>query len=223
MVREVFNCQNNLDKNKKSWELIDYYYNLNNFIERLKKYDEGISNLYKMYAIASLLQKLYNNNQLIERVDDDIKKLKKKLERIKDFTPNDTQLKIGKTLVALADDKNRASDGHICKSKGEVTIDNILFKFQVCHAYGRKVKEIPNSERAITADWFVPLSGADGIYIEYWGMDTSDYEDNKEEKLEIYEKYKDAVKLIEINKNDINDSQTLEDNLYQKLKMFGWK
>lgn len=74
----------------------------------------------------------------------------------------------------------------------------------------------------MTADWFIPLQGSKGIYIEYWGMDSADYEDNKEEKLKLYEKYKDKVKLISIEKEDVNDIQTLEDNLYQQLKEFGW-
>ena len=33
---------------------------------------------------------------------------------------------------------------------------------------------------------------------------------------------KDKVKLISIEKEDVNDIQTLEDNLYQQLKEFGW-
>ena len=62
----------------------------------------------------------------------------------------------------------------------------------------------------MTADWFIPLQESKGIYIEYWGMDSADYEDNKEEKLKLYEKYKDKVKLISIEKEDVNDIQTLE-------------
>lgn len=44
----------------------------------------------------------------------------------------------------------------------------------------------------------------------------------RKEKLKIYEKYNDVVKLISIEKEDVNDIQTLEDNLYQQLKEFGW-
>lgn len=78
-------------------------------------------------------------------------------------------------------------------------------------------------ERAVYADWYIPLSGAKGIYIEYWGMDKQDYQDNKEEKLKLYEKYKDRVKLIQIDKNDINDKQTLESRLYEELVSLGWE
>ena len=54
-------------------------------------------------------------------------------------------------------------------------------------------------------------------------MDTKNYQDNKEEKLKLYEKYGEEVKLIQINKNDTNDRQNLEDRIFQELKIFGWK
>ena len=74
----------------------------------------------------------------------------------------------------------------------------------------------------MVADWYIPLGGTKGIYIEYWGMDKADYQDNKKEKLELYEKHKDIVKLIEIEKNATQDVQTLQDELYRKLISFGW-
>lgn len=222
--KEIMNAQNEIDKNKKRWELKDYYYNLKAFIGRLKNYNEAIANLYKLYAIAWLLKKLYEDEQLSDVVNNDVKILLKQIAKIKNFSPNEQQQQNDKTIIAVADiEKNRASDGHICKSEGEVIIDDILFKGKVCHAYERKVKEISTKERTVLADWFIPTDGFDGIYIEYWGMNQKDYQDNKEEKLKLYEKYKDTVKLIEINKNDIKDRQTLEDYIFQKLKDFGWR
>lgn len=222
---EIINTQKDIDKNKKKWELKDYYYNLKAFIGRLKNYDEAISNLYKLYAIAWLLKRLYDDEQLSDVVSNDVKFLLKQIEKIKNFSPNEQQQQHDKTIIAVADiEKNRASDGHICKSEGEVIIDDILFKGKVCHAYERRVKEIPpTKERSVIADWFIPTDGFDGIYIEYWGMNTKDYQDNKEEKLALYEKYRDSVKLIQINKNDINDRQTLEDSIFQELKNLGWR
>lgn len=222
---EIINAQKDIDKNKKKWELKDYYYNLKAFIGRLKNYEEAIANLYKLYAIAWLLKKLYDDEQLSDVVNNDVKFLLKQIEKIKNFSPNEQQQQNDKTIIAVANlEKNRALDGHICKSEGEVIIDDILFKGKVCHAYERKVKEIPSTnERSVIADWFVPTDGFDGIYIEYWGMSTKDYQDNKEEKLALYEKYQDSVKLIQINKYDINDRQTLEDRIFQELKNLGWR
>ena len=105
-----------------------------------------------------------------------------------------------------------------------VIIDDILFKGNVCHAYERRVKEIPiDQERSVIADWFVPLGGFDGIYIEYWGMNTKEYQDNKAEKLKLYEKYSHEVKLIQIEKDDIKDHQNLEDRIFSELKKLGWR
>lgn len=221
---EVMEVQKELDKNKKPWELKDYYYNLKAFIGRLKDYHEATQNLYKLYAIAWLLKKIYNDEQLSNVVNSDVIFLLKGITKIKDFKPNEQQQQNAKTIIAVADiEKNRASDGHICKSEGEVIIDDTLFKGNVCHAYERRVKEIPSDkERSVIADWFIPLSGFEGIYIEYWGMNTKDYQDNKTEKLKLYEKYSDEVKLIQIEKNDVNDRQNLEDRLFSELKKLGW-
>lgn len=222
---EVMNIQKELDKNKKPWELKDYYYNLKAFIGRLKDYEEAIHNLYKLYAIAWLLKKLYEDNQLANVVSNDVRFLIKGIEKIKGYKSNEQQQQAARTIIAVADyEKNRASDGHICKSEGEVIIDDILFKGNVCHAYERRVKEIPiDQERSVIADWFVPLGGFDGIYIEYWGMNTKEYQDNKAEKLKLYEKYSHEVKLIQIEKDDIKDHQNLEDRIFSELKKLGWR
>lgn len=222
---EVMNVQKELDKNKKPWELKDYYYNLKAFIGRLKDYEEAIHNLYKLYAIAWLLKKMYDDNQLANVASSDVRFLIKGIEKIKGYKSNEQQQQAARTIIAVADyEKNRASDGHICKSEGEVIIDDILFKGNVCHAYERRVKEIPiDQERSVIADWFVPLGGFDGIYIEYWGMNTKEYQDNKAEKLKLYEKYSHEVKLIQIEKDDIKDHQNLEDRIFSELKKLGWR
>ena len=223
--KKVMHAQNEIDKNKKKWELKDYYYTLKAFIGRLKGYEEVVYNVYKLYAIAWLLKNLHKDDQLVDVVNEDAKTLLELKKKLKEFKPSEKQQQNDKTIIAVADiEKNRASDGHICKSEGEVIIDDILFKYKICHAYERKVKEIPSDiERTVIADWFIPTEGMNGIYIEYWGMNTQDYQDNKEEKLKLYEQYKEDVKLIQINKNDIQDRQNLEDRIYQELKKLGWK
>jgi hypothetical protein len=221
---EIMIKQEELDRNQKSWELKDYFYNLNSSIYRLKENAYAKGQVYKLFAIAWLVRDLYKDTQLSDVVGTYASKIISKRAEEQKTKITEEKERADKDTVAVTNPKNRASDGHICKSKGEVDIDNILYKYNICHAYGLKVKEIPSTaERTVTADWFIPLRGTKGIYIEYWGMDEQDYQDNKEEKLALYEKYKDKVKLIEIEKNDINDSQTLETNLYQKLIELGWE
>ena len=221
---EIKNKQEEIDKNQKIWELKDYFYNLNASIYRVKENSYAKGQIYKLFAIAWLVRDLYKDTQLSDVVVSYAERIIEKRKTNQEYKITEEKERTDKDTIAIANPKNRASDGHICKSKGEVDIDNILYRFNICHAYGLKVKEIPSmQERTIVADWFIPLAGTQGIYIEYWGMDKQDYQDNKEEKLRIYEKYKDAVKLIQIDKNDINDIQNLECNLYQQLKAFGWK
>lgn len=220
---EILTKEEEIDKNLRPWELKDYFYNLNSSIYRVKENNYALGQIYKLFAIAWILKNLHKDTQLSDIVGAYAKKIIEKRRTEQDFKITEEKERTDKDTVAVTNPKNRASDGHICKSKGEVDIDNILYKYNICHAYGLKVKEIPSSkERTVVADWFIPLGGTKGIYIEYWGMDNQDYQDNKQEKLALYEKYKDKVKLIEIDKNDINDIQTLETNLYQKLVDLGW-
>lgn len=221
---EIISKQEELDKNQKIWELKDYFYNLNASIYRVKENDFAKGQIYKLFAIAWLVRDLYKDTQLSDVVVEYAKKIIEKRKTKQEITITEEKERTDKDTVAIANPKNRAYDGHICKSKGEVEIDNWLYQRQICHAYGIKVKEIPaTQERTVVADWYIPLQGTQGIYIEYWGMDKQDYQDNKEEKLKLYAKYKEKIKLIQIEKNDINDPQNLEYNLYQQLEANGWK
>lgn len=221
---EILNKQEELDRNQKPWELKDYFYNLNSSIYRIKENKYAIGQIYKLFAIAWFVRDVYKDTQLSDIVATYASAILGKRTERTEHKITEEKERSDKDTVAVTNPKNRASDGHICKSKGEVDIDNILYKYHICHAYGLKVKEIPSlQDRTVVADWFIPLHGTKGIYIEYWGMDKQDYQDNKEEKLALYEKYKDKVKLIQIEKNEINDSQTLETNLYQKLVELGWE
>lgn len=220
--KEIMQKQDEIDKNLKPYELKDYFYALNNSIYRVKEHKYAIGQIYKLYAIAWILKYLHKDEQLSDVVTNYTKKIINTRKEYREVKITEEKEKNDKSIVAIANQKNRTSDGHICKSDAEVKIDDILYQFQICHAYGLKVKEIPTiNERTVIADWYIPLQGTDGIYIEYWGMDKQDYQDNKDEKLKLYKKYN--VKLLEINKNDIKDIQTLKDNIYQGLVSLGWK
>lgn len=214
-----------LDKNMNKYEVSDYYYNLRASIYRLENYDIILNQITKLMGLAWINQSINKDTYLSNVVEEDITKIisKKKYIIEKQINSKSDQ-KDNATISIVNFEKNRAQDGHLCKSEKEVIIDDFLYSNHICHAYGVMVKEIPTSkERAIYADWYIPLSGSKGIYIEYWGMDTADYNDNKEEKLKLYEKYADRVKLISINKGELDDRQTFNNNLYQQLYEMGWK
>lgn len=221
--KEIMSEYDELDKNQKKWELKDYYYNLKSNILRLKSYQYVINNTYRLFAIAWAVKWNCKDDQLSDVVAEDVKKLIKAKEGLKEKKVDNKEEQTDKAIIAASNvEKNRAIDGHICKSAGEVMIDNILYRNQVCHAYQKTVKEIDSeTERTVVSDWFIPLSGSKGIYIEFWGMDKKDYQDNKEEKQALYKKHN--LKLIEINKNDVNSEDILEDTIYRELRRFGWK
>lgn len=221
--KEIMAEYDELDKNQKKWELKDYYYNLKSNISRLKSYQYVINNTYRLFAIAWSVKWNCKDEQLSDIVVEDVKKIIKAKEPLKEKKIDNKEEQTDKAIIAASNvEKNRAVDGHICKSAGEVLIDNILYRSHVCHAYQKTVKEInSDTERTVVSDWFIPLSGTKGIYIEFWGMDKKDYQDNKEEKQALYKKHN--LKLIEINKNDVNDEEILENTIYRELIKFGWK
>src|SRR5690606_17308526 len=89
----------------------------------------------------------------------------------------------------------------------------------ICHCYEKDVYELGTDQRSIKADWFIPVFGNKGIYIEYWGMDTEDYIKNKEEKKRLYKEHN--IPLIQIEKDDTKDVSGLSSRInreYETLK-----
>ena len=104
----------------------------------------------------------------------------------------------------------RATDGHMVRSKSEMLIDNELYRFELAHAYERKLP----IEEDVYCDFYIPTGK---VYIEYWGYDEdSKYISRKEEKLKIYKKY--DFRLIQLTEKEV---QNLDDNLPRLLLGFG--
>ena len=111
----------------------------------------------------------------------------------------------------------------------EVIVDNALYNLFLLHVYEPNVPEITESRRK--ADWFIPICNGEGIYIEYWGMDTKSYLKTKAERIALYEKHN--LPLIGIEKDDPKgDYQTFINNLKRDITklaierygfMPGWK
>ena len=81
---------------------------------------------------------------------------------------------------------------------------------------------ISMDEQTVTADWFIPVTdGRHGIYIEYWGMNTKEYLENKERKRNAYKVH--DVPLIEIEKDDYKDRHGLSDRLISEMNALAQK
>ena len=188
-----------LDKNKKAYQLKDYYYNAKDYANRI--YDE--SKIYyqqlTMVAISQLLNDLHNDNSLLnERLEEDINKINVSVKNKNEKLNLNIKEQEKREEVKKEKDNSKAKtlqsqDGHFLESELEVTVDDILYGLHKVHAYSIKVDEI--FERTVICDWFVPVIGDTGIYIELWGVvGDNKYDKNKKEKIELYKK--DILNLL---------------------------
>jgi hypothetical protein len=103
--------------------------------------------------------------------------------------------------------KYRTDSGHYVRSKAEQAIANWFYKQDIVAAYEKKFPE-----EYIICDFYLPKWD---VWIEYWGLENEGYLENKQRKLDIYEKHK--KKLINLYEADIQNN--LED-LPERLREF---
>lgn len=87
--------------------------------------------------------------------------------------------------------KFKCMDGHVVRSKGELIIDNYLYRNNIEHEYE---KTIYVHGKSIKYDFYLPVMDA---YIEYWGYFGKDYMQRKAEKMGLYKKGKHELISIE--------------------------
>ncbi len=204
-----------LDKNGNVRKFRDYYYNLKERIVIIRDIETAQEQCNKLIAIAITNQNENDDSSLMDRVYSNVESLLKAKQ-----TPTTKSEEI-KEKQKESDEKkariNTAKDGHNVDSDMEVRIDDALYNLNILHCYGKNIDEI--IEKPKKCDWFIPIVGTDdlqGIFIEYWGMDTKDYLKDREEKEELYQKHR--LPYISIEKDDPKkDTQTFESNLKKEL------
>ena len=177
----------------------------------MKNFDFIKSNCNKLMALAVLTKELFADESLTDRADNDIKEIieKKKPEEKQNIS------EYSKTQDSRKEEFLRTADGHYVKSNPESIIDDILYDLRIVHCYEKNVP-ISSDELTVKADWFIPVTdGRHGIYIEYWGMNTKEYLENKERKRKAYKEH--DIPLIEIEKDDYKDRQGLADRLISEI------
>lgn len=207
--------EDEIDRNKKPFELKDYYFNLKSANYRVVDKKHIIRNCKMMIALANISNDSYNDSSLVSRINDDVSEIITMMKSKKEIKPNyyTEQSDLQKSAIM------RTLDGHIVKSQGERIIDDILYNNFIIHSYEKDVVEIRSNSRAIKSDWFIPIIANKGIYIEYWGMEAKDYLKNKEEKRGMYRD--NNIPLIEIEKDDIKDVAGLTTRILREIKK--WK
>ncbi len=213
---ETLDFMDGLDKNTRAYELRDYYYNLKDRIYRIKNYEYVKSNCNKLIAIAIQNKKTNSDQYLTDIVYKDIAKIfeskKQKEGTEKTETKNDED---------NSNDENKERliltyDGHMVKSNMEMDIDDILWSANIIHAYGKSIIEFTERKKC---DWFIPIIGSgpyQGIYVEYWGMKTAKYLKDRQEKEELYKKYK--VPYVGIEKDAPNNKNNFRDILIREIR-----
>lgn len=200
-------------------DLITHYYNIfckakqKNFSIDRDKY------IAKMIALAIIQYKRYHNKDILQnKIYKDITTLKKeKTQEIKQIFEEDFIYKHF-NLVPCKEKRFIAIDGHIVRSENEQKIDNMLYNAHIPHAYEKQIDEI--TEKNLYCDWYIPVIGDTGIYIELWGNFSNkekqyNYEVNKKEKIKLYIKHK--LKFIEFNSTEYPDDQQLQIELMKKI------
>ena len=211
---ETLDYMDGLDRNNRMNEFRDHYYNLKDAIFRMKNFDYVQSNCNKLIAIALQNELTNSDTSLKDKMEIDVEKIME----YKKPTEDDTTLSVT-SETAEKDEKKLniypAVDGHMVKSSMEQTIDDILWNAGVLHAYEQPITEFVYERKK--CDWFIPIIGSEqGIYIEYWGMKTQKYLDDRKEKEELYKKYN--VPYIGIEKDDPKDTHSFRSILLQELQ-----
>lgn len=210
-----------LDKNQNPNKLKDYYYNAKDYAMRIYNEDKIYYQELTMVAITNLLNQLYDDDALTERLHKDIDKINENLKQKN--TRLNTNIKETEKIneIKAENDKDKAKikktqDGHFVESEFEIKVDDILYNNNIVHAYSIKVDEI--YERTVICDWYIPVLPNKGIYIELWGVKGDEkYNKNKKEKIEFYNKHN--LKLIEIEYDELKDNtQRLKSSLISKIK-----
>jgi hypothetical protein len=214
---EMRDFKESFDKNSKVFDMKDYYFNLRSNIYRMKSFDYIKSNCNKLMAIANFVWDMFRDASLTDRAVHDIKDImeaKKPKEEVK--VSEEVKQK-----DSHKEELRRTCDGHYVKSDPEIVIDDILYENRIVHCYEKKVP-IDSDEQAMKCDWFIPVTDSrHGIYIEYWGMNTKDYLQNKERKRQAYKDH--DIPLIEIEKDDYRDRQGLADRIISEINKLARK
>jgi len=102
------------------------------------------------------------------------------------------------------------TDGVAVQSRGEKKIANWLSAHQIAYLYDERYRIA--GDTVIRPDFYLPEFD---LYIEYWGMDTPEYLENKRYKQFLYQRA--AKKLISLSYRDFD---SLEQLLEEKLSRY---
>ena len=194
-------------------DLIVHYYNTFSKAKRNTETEEINDLKTKLLALSLLQGERYYNPTLFNK---EVRNHLRQLNNLKSEPPKGIYIDFTLIKHPYPVDIRRyiTEDGHIVKSQEEQIIDNILYNAHIPHAYEKKVDEI--TEETVMCDWYIPVIGDTGIYIELWSDNFSEkYQTRKQNKEELYEKYK--LPFIPLESIKKPDNQVLQTQIIEKL------
>lgn len=194
-------------------DLITHYHNIYCLAKKEKKFAKVVELKNKMIAIALIQKTRYNNEDIwCSRLKNDLLSLDGLPADITQPILDDQYLS---SFIVQPFEERRyiTEDNHIVRSEKEAKIDNMLFRALIPHSYEKKVDEI--TEKNVYCDWYIPVVGDTGIYIELWGHLSKKYELDRVEKIKLYKKHK--LYLVPIDNTNYPDDQTMQVELIEKI------
>lgn len=114
----------------------------------------------------------------------------------------DTKIELNKTI--------RAADGTLVQSAGERIIAEFLTEQGIAYRYDERFRIVEGC--AIRPDFYLPELD---LYVEYWGMDTTDYKIGMLKKQKLYQQ--EGKRVLSLH---FRDKPRLRDVLAEKLSRF---
>ena len=117
----------------------------------------------------------------------------------------DTRVELNKTV--------RADDGTLVQSRGERRVADWLTRRGIAYRYDERVRIIEGY--AVRPDFYLPEFD---LYVEYWGMDTTDYRIAMLKKKKLYQQ--EGKQLVSINREDSDRIESaLEERLSRHIRL----
>lgn len=213
--QNIKNIRNNFNHNRSEKNLQNHYFELRDKIKSTDDQEDFIENAKLMFALAEELQNIYDNDYLIERVENDLKLLSKQ------FQNKNKEMK-DKKIAEEFNDKDfrekwpreyQCEDGHYVRSLSEQSIDNWLYNNGYLHAYEKSVYMPTQPNAIVLSDFYLPKGN---VYIEFWGIeDDEKYAKRKDIKNKLYEE--NNINKIDLTQQDIKRLNDIMPRLIDKF------
>ena len=199
-------------------EIKNHFHNLRYSEIKCSDYDFFTHMSLKLYAIAFLYKKSFDNVELIDKFKMFLAKYNLSKKEFQESTEKYYDKYINQEISDI-DFRNKwpknyiCEDGHCVRSLSELVIDNWLFRNGYLHVYEKAVKFDNDSKTFVICDFYIPKLD---VYIEYWGKYDEKYLARKHAKRKLYKE--NNIKLIEL---DYEKIKRIDEFMKSEIKKIG--